>query len=279
MKIIPLGCLLLIFTLPAAADVQITIRDVTGESSTISSNGNIVRIDSDQQYFLLDYRAGEFKMVDPSRGQIMKSNLGGEDAAPAAGPGVRIDFKSAGGGQKIAGYPTKKYRFSADGQNCGTIYASSKLLKDPGVRSMFESMRTMQQKSRQMMGGLGGFLSPCEQANLQLAESLASIGAPMKTLDEQGQLISEVLSVDTRKKLPGDFYDAPAGLKVVDLDDTIAGVKQQTQQMMENMPDMNQIMEQMGQGGAGMSEEMQQQMQQQMQQMQKMLQQLQQQQQ
>ena len=144
---------------------------------------------------------------------------------------------------------------------------------------MFESMRTVQQKTREMIGGFGGLLSPCQQAGLQMTNSLAAIGAPMKVLDEQGQLMSEVLSVDTRKNLPGDYYDTPAGLKVVDLDETISGVKQQTQQIMENMPDINEIMEQMQQDGSGMSEEMQQQMQEQMDQMQKMLQQLQQQQQ
>ncbi len=279
MKMLLISGLLLAFALPAAADVQIRLKDVTGQSSTISSNGSMVRIDTGQQYFLIDYRAGQFKMVDPSRGQVMTSSLAGGGSAANAGSGVKVDFKSKGGGQKIAGYSTKKYQFSADGEPCGTIYASSKLMKDPGVRSMFESMRTMQQKSREMMGGFGGLLSPCQQANLQMANSLAAIGAPMKVLDERGQLMSEVLSVDTRKNLPGNYYDAPADLKVVDLDETIAGVKEQTQQIMENMPDINEIMEQMQQDGSGMSEEMQQQMQKQMDQMQKMLQQLQQQQQ
>ena len=279
MKKIFMGCLLLVLALPAAADVQIKLRDLTGQSSTMSSNGKMVRIDSGQQYFLIDPRAGEFRMVDPSRGQVMKSSLGKEGVAVTGTDGIKVDIKSAGGGQKVAGYPTKKYRFSANGQPCGTIYASSKLLEDPGVRSMFESMRTMQKKSREMMGGLGGIMNPCQQANLQLADSLGSIGAPMKMIDDQGQLISEVLSVDTRKKLPKDYYDTPANLQVVDLDDQIADVKQQTQEIMQNLPDMNELMEQMQEGGAGMSEEMQQQMQQQMEQMQKMLQQLQQQQQ
>ena len=271
---------LLCLVLPAAADVQIQIRDLTGGSSTISSNGELVRIDAERgNYVLIDYRNGEVLMIDQGRGQVMKSSLGKGGVAVTGAGGVKIGVKSAGGGPKIAGYATKKYSFSANGQNCGTIYASSQLLRDPGVRSMFESMRTMQQKSRQMMGGLGGLMRPCDQANLQLAEVMESIGAPMKMLDEQGKLISEVLVVDTNKRLAKDFYSAPGNLQVVDVDQQLEGTRQQAQEIMQNLPDMNQLIQQLQQGGAGMSEEMQQEMQQQMQQqmeqMQKMLQQLQ----
>ena len=271
------ACLLLGLVFPAAADVQIKIRDLTGQSSTVSSNGKMVRIDAGKQYFLVDYRAGEFNMVDPARGQVMKSGLGKDGVAVTGSAGVEVGIKSAGGGQKVAGYQTKKYQFSANGQPCGTIYASSKLLKDPGVRSMSEAMRTMQEKARGMMAGFGGMMSPCQQASLQLADAIGSIGVPMKTLDENGKLLSEVLAVDTRKQLPQDYYQVPANLQVVNLDDKIADVQESTQQIMQNLPDMNQLMEQMQQGGEGMSEEMQQQMQQQMEQMQKMLEQLQQQ--
>ena len=221
---------LAVLALPAGADVELQIRDLTGAVNTISSDGSTVRIDSGRQgYVLIDPGAGKFYMVDLARGQIMQS--------------------------------------------------SSKLLDNTGIRSMFEAMRTMQHRSRRMMGGLGGLMSPCQQAGLQLTEVIDTIGAPMKMQDDQGQLISEVLAVDTDRKLPTGYYRVPDNLAVVDIDAHLSGAKQQAQEVMQNLPDMNPLIQQMQGGGAGMSEEMQQQMQQRMEQMQQMLQQLQQQQQ
>ena len=187
MQKILVGIVLLGLALPAAADVQLQIRDLTGRSSTISGNGQLVRIDAERNgYVLIDNRAGEFLMVDENRGQIMKSSLGKGGVVVTGEGGVEVSFKSTGGGPKIAGYATRAFSYSANGQNCGTIYASSRLLEDQGVRSMFESMRTMQQKSRQMMGGFGGLMSPCQQANLQLSAVLDSIGARTAAIRVEG---------------------------------------------------------------------------------------------
>ena len=280
MKPVIAALALAVLALPAGADVELQIRDLTGAVNTISSDGSTVRIDSGRQgYVLIDPGAGKFYMVDLARGQIMQSSLGKGGVAVTGAGGVKIGFRSDGGGEKIAGYPTRRFTFSANGQDCGTIHASSKLLDNTGIRSMFEAMRTMQHRSRRMMGGLGGLMSPCQQAGLQLTEVIDTIGAPMKMQDDQGQLISEVLAVDTDRKLPTGYYRVPDNLAVVDIDAHLSGAKQQAQEVMQNLPDMNPLIQQMQGGGAGMSEEMQQQMQQRMEQMQQMLQQLQQQQQ
>ncbi len=268
MNFFPLTLLLLLFATGVAADVQIKIKDGGGRVSTISSNGKAVRIDEGSMpgYVLIDFTSGEFMMVDTTRRQIMHSSLDGGGGASMQGS-VRARLVESGKGPNIAGYSTRKFTFSAAGKPCGSIYASRELLKERNVMAMFESMRTMQQKSRGMMGGMSGMLNDCQRANLELADLLQASGAPMRIVDADGGLQSEVVSVDSGVSLGRQFFQAPAGMARVDLDQQIGEAMQQGQIMMENMPDMNQMMQQMQQGGGLMTEEMQQQMQKMMEQL------------
>ncbi len=258
----------------ALADVQLSIKDGSGGLSTISSDGMVVRIDDKKRpgYVIIDYAQKQLLMVDSGRGKVMVTNL--DRKGPGAAGEIKLRLKKLGGGQRIAGYNTKKYKLIADGQNCGTVYASKKLMRNSGVQAMFESMRSMQNMARGMAAKVGSMLSLCQRANMQLADVVETNGAPLKVLDDKGALISEVLSVDTDKQIPSSYYDVPAGMARVDMDKQLNQAMQQTQQMMENMPDMNEMMQQMQSGG-----QMNEQVKQQMENMQKMLQQMQQQQQ
>lgn len=259
----------LIFLSVAQADVQITIKDGKGRTSAFSSDGKMARIEDGQMpgHAIINYQSGEFFMVDSKRQEIMRTVIKNEGVAGDSSA-VKISLKDKGGDQKIAGYSTRKYEMSANGEPCGTIYASSKLLQNKDVQAIFDSMRNMQQFSRSMTGGMSGMMTVCQQANMQLADVIESSGAPMKVIDETGKLVSEVVAVDTNRKFPANHYDLPAGMKVVDMSEMMNQATQQTQQMMENMPDMGELMKQIQQGGGQMTEEMQQQMQQMMKQLQ-----------
>ena len=269
-------CLSLLLASNALADVQFTIRDGEGRTSTFSSNGKMAHIKDKQMpgYVIIDHASGEFNMVDTERGEIMRTRID-KGGVAVNDSKISVKLKDKGGGQKIAGYSTRKFEWIANGESCGTIYASSNLLKNNHVRAIIESMRSMQQFSRSMMGGMRGTMSVCDQADMQLADVIDSSGVPMLVIDQNGNLVTEVLAVDTNKKFAGNHYTLPADMKVVDMSDKMNQATQQTEQMMENMPDMGELMKQIQQGGGKMTEEMQQQMQQ----MQEMMKQLQQQQQ
>jgi len=253
----------------AFADVQITVKDGSDGNSTFSSNGQLVRIDGKNMdgFIVIDYANGEFFMVDLKRNEIMKTSLGQIDATVGAAP-LSVSLKDRGGGQKIAGHQTRKFEMIADGESCGTVYASSKLLKNKDVRAIFESMRNMQQFSRRLMGGMGEIMPVCQRANMQMADVIESSGAPLRVVDKDGNMLSEVLSVDTDKKFARNHYALPGDMEIVDMSEQMNQAAQQTRQMMENMPDMDELMQQMQQGGGQMTEEMQQQMKQLMEQMQ-----------
>lgn len=107
---------------------------------------------------------------------------------------------------------------------------------------------------------MSGIMSVCDQANMQLADVIESSGVPMRVIDQNGKLESEVLAVDTNKKFAASHYALPSGMKVVDMSDKMNQATQETQQMMEDMPNMGELMKQIQQGGGQMTEEMQQQM-------------------
>ena len=271
MKRIVFTLVALVLFVNVSADVQLKVKDGFGGNSTFSSNGQLVRIDGQkmQGFIIVDYANGEFFMVDSKRNEIMKTSLEQIDVTNDTAP-LSVSLKDMGGGQKIAGYPTRKFELIADGERCGTVYASSKLLKDKNVRAIFESMRNMQQFSRGMMGGLSQAMPVCQRASMQLADVIESSGAPLRVVDKGGKLLSEVLAVDTDKKFGSNHYALPGGMEVVEMTEKMNQGAQQTQQMMQNMPDMDEMMKQMQQGGGQMSEEMQQQMKQMMEQLQQL---------
>ncbi|MDH3386358.1 MAG: hypothetical protein OEN02_00510 [Gammaproteobacteria bacterium] len=261
MKIFILLLVSLIICGSALADAQLRIKDLTGAVSTISSNGQKARIENRTMpgFAIIDYANSQFMMVDTQRKQVMSMSLeSGRVSGADATLDVSLDDK--GGGPKIAGYATRKYEFTANGEACGTVYASRQLMSNGEIRAMFESMRGMQQMAGGVAGSMRGLLPPCQRANLQLADAMGSSGVPMRIIDAGGKVISEVLSVDTDKNIDGSHYQLPAGMPIVSMDEQMNQAAGQMQEMMKNMPDMNQMMEQMQQGGGQMTEEMQQQM-------------------
>ncbi len=216
-------------------------------------------------YAIIDFSRGDFLVVDPDRKEVVRVSLGGETTV-LGGNDVSVSLKDKGGGQKIAGYQTHKYRIIANGEPCGTVYASKKLPRNDSISAMFHAMGALQNQVGGITAGLSGMLSVCQRANLQLGDAMASSGAPMRVIDAGGKVFSEVVSVDTDSK--GADYQIPAGMTVVSMDEKMS----QATEQLQNMPEMNELMQQMQKSGEEMSPEMQQKMEQ----LQKMLQQMQQ---
>jgi len=84
---------------------------------------------------------------------------------------------------------------------------------------------------------------PCERSNSQLTRRLRDIGAPMRVLDAKGTVMSEVLRIDRKAKLPAGAFTIPADYQVKNTHKMMQEVEQQ----MKNMPDMQKMMEQMQQ--------------------------------
>ena len=243
MKLFPAALISLAFCGPALADVTLVVKDFRGQASTINSNGEKARIETAQMpdYAIVDYSKGEFFVVDTQRKEIVSMSVSGQDAA-TGDAGLDVSLKDQGGGQKIAGYPTRKFEVIAEGQSCGTVYASRQLLENDSIMAMFDSMRQLQKMVGGMSSRFSGSMPLCQRANLALADTMDSNGAPMKVIDASGKLISEVVSVATDVKVPAGHYEVPENMKVI----TMEQMMNQATQQMQGMPDMNQLLQEAG---------------------------------
>lgn len=260
MKRLPIIMLFVFATVNAQADVQIEFKNAASQSSRISSQGRVVRIDDGQLpgYVLVNYETNEIIMIDSQRKQAMTSSIK-ESTGTETSPAIAIKLKDLGNGSKVVGYTSRRYQISADGQNCGTVDASEALFKQEGISKLYESMSTMQQQVRQGMGGMAGTLDLCARANLQLAESMPKIGAALRIADAKGAVQMEVTGVKTNLKLSNKLFQVPAGMRVVPVDQKMKEAAAKTKEMMENF-DFNALLKQMQQNGVELTPEMQKQM-------------------
>jgi hypothetical protein len=266
-------CCLLFFGMFGAAwaDVQIEFKDLKGGTSTISSNGEKVRINGAQMpgYVLVESATGAYFMVDPKRNEAIM-------ATPTDIAGVEedvrlsISLKPRGAGEEIAGYGTGRFDLISNGIQCGILNGSSELMQNRDLRHMFEAMQGMHKMMRSLTAGMTGLLSECQRATSRLADLVDTAGFIMRVVDDKGELLFEVLSISTDVKLADDYYALPAGMKVVDMSEKTEQAIQKGQKVIQQMPDMEQMMQQIQQNGGQINEETQQQLKQMMEQMQQL---------
>ncbi len=257
----------------AWADVQIKFKNVQGGTSTISSNGNKVRINGAQMpgYVLVDNASGEFFMVDPKRSEIIR-------ATPVEIEGVEedederlsISLMPRGVGDEIAGYGTGRFDLISNGIQCGVLNGSSELMQNQELRHMFEAMQGMHKMMRNLMAGMAGLLTECQRATSRLADLVDTAGFVMRLVDDEEKLLFKVLLVDTKAVLADGYYDLPADMTVVNMNEKVEQAMQKGQEIIQQMPDMDQMMQQIQQDGGQISDESLQQMQQMMKQMQQL---------
>jgi hypothetical protein len=263
-------CCMLSFGICSAAwaDVQIKFEDLKGGTSTISSNGQKVRINGAQMpgYVLVENVTGTFFMVDPKRNEAIMATPT-EIAGVEEDVRLSISLKPRGAGEEIAGYGTGRFDLISNGIQCGILNGSSELMQNRDLRRMFEAMQGMHRMMRSLSAGMAGLLTECQRATSRLADLVDTAGFIMRVVDEKGELLFEVLSVSTDVKLADDYYALPAGMKVVDMSEKTEQAIQKGQEIIQQMPDMEQMMQQ---NGGQIDEETQQQMKQMMEQMQQL---------
>jgi hypothetical protein len=261
-------CLLLLGVCNLAwADVQIKYIDITGATSTMISNGRKVRINGGQMpgYLLFDGGLGEFLMVDPKRNEAVRMAADEVGAMAEVGT-LSVGLMPRGGYEKIAGFSTGRYDLLANGEFCGTIYGSSKLIKNPDLKRMFLAMQGMHKISQSRIVKASSELTECQRARTRLAELADTSGFVLRVIDDKGNQTFEVLSIDTGALIEQSEYDIPPGMPVIELRECLKATPQQIEQMKQNKK-MDEMMEQIQQNDGQMTPEMQQQMQQHLDQM------------
>ena len=216
-----------------------------GSTATILTDGKFARMNSAAaDYVIVDYKKKTVKMVNPEMRQVMLLDA---DKVPAGSSGskLRTSIKRLGAGKNIAGYPTQKYAYSANGKSCGIIYGSAEVFQKKGMKELLQAMNNMMEKQQAMLGGFASMMDDCMLAEMKLSEHVNTIGVPMRT-EKNGVVDSEVKSIKLNVELPADTFVIPGNYKTVTMDQKIREVKQQVQQY---QPQVQQMMQQVQQSG------------------------------
>jgi hypothetical protein len=195
------------------------------------------RMDTGDGYMLVDSEAETMFMVMPKERQVMDMSQMLKTAPPAGdGTAVKVSFKKAGSGPRIAGYTTTQYQYAADGNACGTVMASEQALKDSGLQETFAIMQRMAARADAMMMAFNARTDPCQRAATRFSEHARGIGIPMRITTGKGQLVSEIVRIEKDAKLPPNAFTIPAGYQV-----------QNTGQLLQQLPNIQDMMQQMQQ--------------------------------
>ena len=215
----------LVTSSPALADTVIEFK-YSDKTSQFLTNGNMARINSrgTDDYQLVNFKTSTVYSVTPEDKQITNLSSSIPSISGVKPPSVRSDIKPSGRGPAIAGYSTNKYLLSANGEYCGTLFASKDALKGSAIENMFDTLKTMADRHLESLGGFAMLIPTCQLARIQLVENLQHIGAPMRVLDTDGKMETEITSIIKNAGVDPHYYAFPANYRKVSMDEKIEQV-------------------------------------------------------
>jgi len=196
---------------PIHADTVIEFKNQNTKSQFLT-DGKMARINTrgTDDYFLVDFADKTIYSVTAETKQISNLSASVPSLSGIQAPSISLKLKPLGKGPDIAGYPTTRYRLAANGEYCGSIYASREALKGTAVENMFDAIKTMADNHRQSLGGFAALIPVCQMAQMELANRLKEIGAPMRMQDKDGQIDSEITKILKNAAVEEHYYAFPA---------------------------------------------------------------------
>lgn len=252
-KTLPLIFCLFGNTVIAATLIEVTSED--GGQTQVMMDGNQSRIDmgEGQGYMLIDHKKQTMFAVIPEKKQILDMSGDMPSMGGRTAPKIKTELVSNGSGPTIAGYSTKKFTLKAEGKICGTLFGSKAAMETTGIARLFESMKAMAEKQRAAMGGYAAMIDVCTRANMDFSSQGIKVGVPMRMLDANGKITSEIKSIKMNASLPANAFTLPKGYETITMADQMKRARQGLNQNMGQghgqMPDMQQMMKQMQQSG------------------------------
>lgn len=208
--------LALLLSSPIHADTVIEFKNQDNESQFLT-NGKMARVNTrgTDDYFLVNFDKNTIYSVTPEKKQV--NNI--SDSVPSLSgigrPSISLKLKPLGKGPTIAGYPTIRYRLLANGEYCGSIYASREALQGTAVENMFDTIKSMADNHLQSLGGFAALIPVCQMAQMELANKLKEIGAPMRMQNTEGGIHSEITRIVKNADVGAENYAFPAKYEMV----------------------------------------------------------------
>lgn len=220
----------------ANADTLIRILTDEGNITEVKSNGTTTRIEMAPEpgYVLINHIKHSVYIIIPEEKMIM--NMSAKTPTNNIMAKLDIKIRAVGNGPKIAGYATKKYTLTANGDDCGIIYGSKKALKNKNIRNIYNAVNEMVDNQNSMMGEMSQMMDACDRAETDLSEQTKIMGLPLKTVDKNGSVTSEIKSINTHAKISASAYKLPSGYRMTSMENEMLN-------MQNKMPNIEQMMQ------------------------------------
>ncbi|MGB5455803.1 MAG: hypothetical protein WBO18_07500 [Gammaproteobacteria bacterium] len=202
----------------AHADTVIEFKN-QNQKSQFLTNGTMARLNTrgSDEYILVNFSNQSIYTVSPEKKQI--TNI--SDALPSISgvqpQPIRLKLKPVGTGPAIAGYSTVKYRLSANGESCGAIFASKDALKGTAVEDLFDTMKAMADNHLRSLGGFAALIPVCQMAKIEMADKLQEVGVPMRTLDQEGRIETEITMILKNAQVGAENYAFPLKYQTISM--------------------------------------------------------------
>lgn len=203
-------------------------RDGAGEIQRIWIEGAKMRVESAAEpgYMLIDAPNKKMYVIDPVEKQVMDmSGILQQKSSPGTVTHA-ITLQSRGRGPVIAGYATDHYQVMVNGKKCTDEYLSLQALREVESTDMFAALSHLGEMG--MPAGAMGMMDPCDTADVALQETYGTYGFPLRIVNRDGALDTEVLRIQKNVPLPPGGFALPAGYPVKSFDEM----------MPQNMPEM-----------------------------------------
>lgn len=228
---------LTLLTCNVQAATLIDIRSPDG-LARVYADGPRLRVNTENaQYLLADRKTGTLQIVDPAQRRVTDMSLVLKLLPPAqAGSTPAVTFEKQGSGPRIAGYPTTHYRYSGNGEACGTLFASKAALQDNNLQDAFELLRQLGAYSHAMLRDYSGKDSACDQIGRNFPAYIEHVGIPMRVIDTRGKPRIEILRMDKQASVPADTFSVPAGYRNLGVTEMMRDSGVQLPQLQQNVP-------------------------------------------
>lgn len=219
MKQLLMLAVLLVLAASVGADTIIESRERDGALTETAISGDMIRMRGrGQAYLLLNTGSGEFLAVFPGARQVLDlaydlPPLGAVEQPPESPHSLRL--YRFGEGPKIAGFPTERYRLSANGLVCAELWLSRKALELPEIANYLGGYRSFHRRQRAALERQGLFYSACEDAEHYASGQFRTLGLPMRMDNAEGDTLHEVTGIYSGLRMPAGYFEVPAGYRRV----------------------------------------------------------------
>jgi len=243
-----MGLTITLVATPAGAATVVKHHGKQDKAQTVLIEGDKVRMESSQGrggYTLIYLTTKKVFMVDERNKRVIKMGVGEE--LPPLPPNLpprdksqkipEVDAKlvKLGAGPEILNYATEHYQIVANEVVCSDEYFSETARSIAGLENFINTLAELAQDRKQKMGQMPMPLlarDPCMQAREKLEGELAKLGVPMRSTDNKGRVMTEVVSIETDMKVDAEKFDLPKDYPVMTEKEVVQAMEQASRQQM-----------------------------------------------